>query len=97
MIKIPATNWQQANNSDRFGNISSTRNINFDSEGYLTLASRSFSVYSNDNTYPDFDNEVGTVLAIGRYALGKFTAVTSDANLSLSLSNTVWDEEEDAE
>jgi hypothetical protein len=33
--------WKQANNSDLYGNISVTKNINFDKEGYLTLSNSS--------------------------------------------------------
>ena len=97
MIKIPATNWQQANNSDRFGNISSTRNINFDSEGYLTLSSRSFSVYSSDTNDADFDPEgdLGTVLSLGRYSEGAFVGVASDIPFLIDISNTTFSNQED--
>jgi hypothetical protein len=33
--------WKQANNSDLYGNISVTKNINFDKEGYLSLSNSS--------------------------------------------------------
>jgi hypothetical protein len=39
MINLPQNKqWLQANNSDLFGNISVTKNISFDNEGYLKLA-----------------------------------------------------------
>ena len=44
MIQIPnseSKTWQQANNSDLFGNIVSTRNITFDKKGYLRLSNAS--------------------------------------------------------
>lgn len=40
MIKIPSEQkeWTQANQSDLFGNIYITKNVNFDDQGYLTLS-----------------------------------------------------------
>lgn len=40
MINI-TRQWKQANNSDLYGNISVTKNINFDKEGYLALSNSS--------------------------------------------------------
>jgi hypothetical protein len=57
MINIPNTNkqWKQANNSDLQGNISVTKNINFDNEGYLRLSNSSrAAMHSSINA--DFDN-----------------------------------------
>jgi len=43
MINLPnqTKQWKQANNSDLYGNISVTKNINFDKEGYLRLSNSS--------------------------------------------------------
>lgn len=42
MINLPQNKrWLQANNSDLFGNISVTKNISFDNEGYLKLSNSS--------------------------------------------------------
>lgn len=51
--KIPNENKKHAvaTNSDLFGTISYTKNINLDEEGYIKLSSRSVSLYSeNDGT-----------------------------------------------
>jgi len=46
MINLPNENkkWSQPNNSDLFGNVYATKNINFDDEGYLKLSGRAVSV-----------------------------------------------------
>jgi len=57
MINIPNTNkqWKQANNSDLQGNISITKGINFDNEGYLRLSNSSrAAMHSSVNA--NFDN-----------------------------------------
>lgn len=98
MIRFPSSgNWIQANNSDKFGDISASRCINLDSEGYLKLSSRAFSVYSEDTTHPDSDTSIGRILAIGRYSEGDFTAVAEGAPQNLSLSTTSFTNAEDEE
>lgn len=94
MIQIPQPQWQQSNNSDKFGNISSTRNINLDNEGYLSLASRSFSVWASGGDAPG-TSAIGTILGIGRYSEGDFIAMTSGSAILLSLSNTTFTNDED--
>jgi hypothetical protein len=46
MINLPNDNkkWSQVNNSDLFGNISITKNISFDKEGYLALSNSSRAI-----------------------------------------------------
>lgn len=58
MIKIPNdTNqeWQQANQSDLFGNIHITKNCTFDTEGYLRLSYSPRSVM-DESVDTDFNN-----------------------------------------
>lgn len=57
MKTIPSTTkeWRQANNSDLYGNISQTKNITFDKEGYLSLSNSSRAVM-DENIDTDFNN-----------------------------------------
>jgi len=57
MINLPnpqSRQWSQTNNSDLFGNIYTTKNIDFDKEGYLKLANSPRSIM-NDSVDADFD------------------------------------------
>jgi hypothetical protein len=95
MIRLPNPSWVQANSSDKFGNLSATRCVNLDQDGYVKLSSRAFSVYSEDASSVGFDTTVTRILSIGRYGEGDFTAVTSDANQDIELSKTLIDGTED--
>lgn len=97
MIRIPNPTWQQSNKSDKFGNLSATRCINLDQEGYVKLSSRAMSVYTEDSSAPGFDSQIGRIITIGRYGDGDFTSVTSDSNHDIDLSSTVVDGVEDEE
>ncbi len=56
MINIPPQkNWEQANQSDLFGNVIQTKNITFDTQGYLQL-SNSPRAAMNEAIDADFDN-----------------------------------------
>lgn len=56
MIKLPNNNqWSQPNNSDLFGNIFISKNLNFDNEGYLTLSHRTRNMFDID-AFPDLSN-----------------------------------------
>ncbi len=57
MINIPTTNkqWKQANQSDLLGNVYITKNITFDTEGYLRLSYSPRSAI-NEVTDTDFNN-----------------------------------------
>lgn len=60
MFQLPdpqTKKWSQTNNSDRFGSIAVSRNLDFDSEGYLKLAKRSRSLYDSS-----VSSNLGTVL-----------------------------------
>lgn len=57
MINLPnqEKQWNQANQSDLFGNVHVTKNITFDTEGYLNL-SYSSRASMNETIDADFDN-----------------------------------------
>ena len=63
MIKIPGQSRQHStpNNSDLFGTINYTKNINLDEEGYVKLSSRTISILSERD-----DGDVGLPVAFGR-------------------------------
>ncbi len=73
MINLPSSSkkWQQANQSDLFGNIHITKNITFDTQGYLRLSYSPRSAIDNtlDADFdlpadiifnPDYDYFIGT-------------------------------------
>jgi hypothetical protein len=84
MIKIPGTNkrFSQPNNSDLFGNVWYTRNINFDEEGYLKLSSRCAQVITEKD-----DSNFDLPLAIGRQN-NYFHVVTQDNPYEFNLSES---------
>ena len=64
MITIPSQTekkWVQANNGDVFGYLYSTRNVDLDSNGYVTLAKRAICVYQEAVTAPAFEDVVSIV------------------------------------
>jgi len=85
MIRLPAdTNekWFQPNNSDKFGSLWYTKNINLDEEGYIKLSPRTVTLYDEET-----DTDFGVPLAVGRFNNGQFLVAThSDANFNLTTS-----------
>lgn len=50
MIQIPGQNgWKSAQNSDLFGAVVRTKNIDFDKEGYIRLARKPEALYTSDS------------------------------------------------
>lgn len=89
-IKIPNNGkFAQANNSDLFGNISATRNINFDEEGYLKLSSRTALVISEDD-----DNDFGIPISFGRDGT-EFHIITTDRAFDFQTNETSFGVSED--
>ena len=83
-IKIPGEDkrFKLANSTDLFGNIYSTRNINFDSEGTLKLSEGSTAFKSEvDDT--DFDTPVG----FGAYGTGSGFLSTLDKTYLLDFTS----------
>lgn len=65
MINLPNREtrmWAQPNNSDLFGTVSLTKNIDFDKAGYLSLAKRSRAIYDGSD-----DANFGHPVSITRY------------------------------
>lgn len=82
-IKIPQNGkFSQPNNSDKFGNLWYTKNINLDEEGYIKLSPRSVSLQNSIT-----DTDLGLPLAFGREANGVYNIVTSDDSYEIVLSN----------
>lgn len=82
MIQIPNTEsktWQQANNSDLFGNIASTRNITFDKKGYLRLSNASRAALSSAS-----DADLDEAAVFIRSADHGFWAGTHDAAFEIN-------------
>lgn len=75
MAKIPSQNrrFGQTNNSDLFGNIYYSKNINLDEEGYIKLSPRAISLVSEEDSAA-FDIPT----AFGRAASGVFNVVTTN-------------------
>lgn len=96
MIRL-GQKWQQDNSTDKIGPISASRSISLDNEGYVRLSSRPVSVYTSDPNATEFDADIGTILTIGRHAVGEFTSVTSSAVHGIVLDNTTVNGTEDEE
>lgn len=76
MIKLPTdlnSKWSQPNNSDKFGSLWATKNINLDEEGYIKLSPKAVTLYSEDD-----DAQLDVAVAIRRYADGSYHLVTQD-------------------
>lgn len=84
MTRIPNDyKWKSQNNSDLFGHISASKNVNLDEEGYIKLSSRMALIYSEDSSA-----QFGRPLAIGRTDEDDFEIVTDDEPFSGTISPT---------
>lgn len=93
MPKIPENGkYALPNNSDLFGNIFYTRNINFDEEGYIKLSPRMVSIQNSEDTIL-----FGLPLAFGRINLVSFNLVTSVRMFDIALSETAISVAEDVD
>lgn len=97
MIRLPANNeqWSQPNNSDKFGSLWATKNINLDEEGYIKLSPRTIMMM-NEKKAEATGSNFGMPLAIGRYGSGSYqVATSSNANWvgSLSVNGPVFTED----
>lgn len=87
MIQIPGESKKHSvpNNSDLFGTLHYTKNINLDEEGYLKLSPRTISIVNEGDA-----EELGLPLAFGRNLGGSraanFNVVTSSEPFTLNLS-----------
>lgn len=49
MFKLPGNNWRPDYSSDKRGNLIATQNLDFDNEGYLSLAPKPVNIYNQDD------------------------------------------------
>lgn len=82
MIRIPDGNFQIPNNSDKFGNLYATKNINLDEAGYIKLSPRSVKIVDEAD-----NGDFGTPNAIGQYSQGAFNLMTIDNAYNVALTN----------
>ena len=90
MTLIPQTTYSQPNNSDKFGNVLRTRNMNFDEAGYAKLSPRMVKIA--DDTISDF----GLPLAIGRQAGSDFLVATNDEGFGVTIDENSIDVDADS-
>lgn len=86
MITIPEQStkqWKQTNSGDVFGNLFSTKNIDFSQEGYLSLAQKARAYYREAAAGSDFDDVISIVFS----SIGDMV-FTSDEIFDLELSDT---------
>lgn len=85
MIKIPSDDKKISvpNNSDLFGNIWYTKNINLDEEGYIKLSSRSIQIKSEED-----DGNFDLLTGVGMFDTGSGLLTTVDEPYIISLSGT---------
>ncbi len=74
MISAPNPTYSQPNNSDKFGNIQYSKNINLDEEGYIKNSPRTVQLY-DEAANSDFDLPV----MFGRYSNGDYIIPTTDS------------------
>lgn len=84
--KIPSTEtrkWKIPNESDKFGDIYYTKNMNFDESGYAKLSPRQV-VFADDTD----DADIGRPLGFGFFGSGKWQVATGDQNFGLTMVKT---------
>lgn len=82
MIKIPQNGkFSQPNNSDKFGNLWYTKNVNLDEEGYIKLSPRSVSLVDSGT-----DTNFNIPVAFGRQEEDVWHVATVEKNFELDLS-----------
>ncbi len=94
MIKLPPQGqWLQPNTSDKQGSVWASKNLNFDEKGYVKLSPRSVKLL--DETA---NNDMGAILAIGKFSDGSFqVATSSDANFVTTISSTAFSVDEESD
>lgn len=83
MIRLPVNNqWSQPNNSDKFGSLAFTKNINLDEEGYIKLSPRMVTIAGEEE-----NEDFGHVVGIARVGSGDLqVATSSNANFKGDVS-----------
>ncbi len=87
MIPIPgdSNKYTQPNNSDLFGVLHATKNVNLDYEGYISLASRTALIATSRDVAND---NIGMITSFGRQSAGTFLAATTDEPHEISLTTS---------
>lgn len=90
MIKLPIENqWTQTNTSDKFGSLAYTKNINLDSEGYISLSHRSANIFDDTSETTNIaDTNFSIPTAFGRTGVGYFYLSTTDEPFNITLSSS---------
>lgn len=84
MFKIPSNNrFNQTNESDLFGNIEYTKNINFDELGYLKLSPRCISLLNSED-----DTNFNLPISLGRVSFGDVYIATAENPYILDISDS---------
>lgn len=88
MLRIPGQSqrWQQYNGSDKFGNISNSRNINLDRDGYIRLSPRTASLLSSKD-----EAAFNLPTSFGRRAGGDFEVVTIENPWEITINDIELD------
>lgn len=88
-IKVPQSTYSQPNNSDKFGNLWATKNVNLDSEGYIKLSPRTVNMFDDSgNVANSSDDDFDISVAFGRFSNGRFYLATTDEPFDITISNT---------
>jgi len=88
MIKLPQQQWSQQNNSDKFGSLAYTKNINLDEEGYIKLSPRTIKLMD-----ADISGSFGLPMAVGKSGVGGFqvaSASTSNYTATFTSQQNQW-------
>ena len=87
-MRYPKNNrWTQENNGDKFGSLTSTRNINLEKEGYLQLSSRAVNLFDDTGDVSNTsDSDFDFPVAFGRTSDGDYTLATTDEPFNIDIS-----------
>ena len=75
--------FSQPNNSDLFGNIHLSKNLNFDEEGYVKISPRSVSLLSSED-----DTDFNIPVAFGRRQSGQFYIATIEDPFEIQIDDS---------
>lgn len=84
MIRLPARpdgQWTLRQNSDKLPDLSATKNLTFDKEGYLRLSKPTISFYSDDD-----DADFGLPVGYGRASEGQYFVLTDEKQFTLDFT-----------
>lgn len=89
MLKIPTDTggrFSQPNNSDKFGSLAYTKNINLDEEGYIKLSPRTVTIADQAaNVAAGNGDDFGVPVFIGRFNAGEYLVGTSDSVFDIQI------------